>query len=728
MYALRTQNGARVILHTAVKGGETWCLLDTSSGFSPSLLAHLEGTYESVSRPMVMPSRWDAQLPWRPFIPTTSNEPVRPWYYLDPEELQTSYTTGLESQYQSDLRSLEVCASEFCQKYPEYPRGQRPAEFYAISFASLDNIRASQEAMLDRIGFLSWCATWYYSLKFEMRQLPSRAANKIEGLYCASDSRAGVVVDLARDWKTVNFPLWAYHGVPILFKWMPAEQEDPRFSHVSPDRFPSTYTAEQRGAMYDWFFQDRSRHFDVTSGNDVRREGNHIVDFEGWKRRSLTPAAAKEYIALRVIPFTKIKIKSNGKGHSQALFFRWRTNISQVHSEDPDLEDPDLVDRRESSLVDNESEEWAIRELYRARYAPLSDEVYDIDTGLPPLAPTPSLQIQPMVPPSNPSQGTSFSHNTAIYRSQTSRSAAATSASQSQSVHGPEWPSPWPVHANSLWPQPQTPPTDTWTLPGSSRGWSQPNFGRRSDEHQRSLPASAWILPGEDRGWSQPNTWHRADERERERSLPQWPPANTSSGPERSVRARRNTRMESHGRAAPYRKDKASRVSNSPIPSSSSMTVWDMHDSRREIDRRFSVRNGLSSSPAPENSSGVICPVPPVPETTAPQCSNHPIPPPALTALQCTASVGPVGSGVHDAAVCQQPKTRVSFAEYKARKLRQEKPDCQGSAGTTEGVPNSLSLLPSADAKMFVPDGPLKVRFFHPEFQTLLKLIHCITV
>jgi hypothetical protein len=106
-------------------------------------------------------------------------------------------------------------------------------------------------------------------------------------------------------------------------------------------------------------------------------------------------------------------------------------------------------------------------------------------------------------------------------------------------------------------------------------------------------------------------------------------------------------------------------------------------------------------------------------------------------------SVGPVGSSVRDAAVSQQPKTRLSLAEYTSRKRHREKhvasTECEGSAGTIDGVPNSPSSLPSADAEMFLPDGPApvvecsaatapKVRFLHPEFRRLLKPTHCIAV
>ena len=117
----------------------------------------------------------------------------------------------------------------------------------------------------------------------------------LDKLCYASNSRAGIIVDLAKDWKTANFPLWAYHGIPILFKWMPAEQGDPLFSHVSPDRFSSTGTVQQRGTAYDWFFQDRSRDFRVDHippGDNIRCVGNYIIDFEGWKHRSLDKTAA----------------------------------------------------------------------------------------------------------------------------------------------------------------------------------------------------------------------------------------------------------------------------------------------------------------------------------------------------------------------------------------------------------------------------------------------------
>ena len=694
MHALRTQDGIPIVCHTAIVGGEKWCLLDSGAGFSQPLLAHLEGAYKSASC-SIMPSRWDAQRPWHPFIPTSSRKPVRPWFLLDPVELQAPHP--LQSQYQTDLRSLEVCASHICLKYPEY-RGRRPEEFYATSFASLDQIQASQEAMLDRIGFLSWCTAWYDSLTFELRQLPNQADVVLKELRCAFDSRAGVIVDLVKDWKTVNFPLWAYYDVPILFKWTPAEQGDLRFSHVSPDQFPSTGTTQQRDAMYDWFFQDRSRPLGVTSGNGIRRDGNCIVDFEGWKRRPLSKTVAKEYFELGVIPFT---VTQTGR-HDQALFFRWRT---KVYSEDPylddsDSDDPGFVDRR----GDAESEEEAIRELYRPHHASQSDIVYDIDTGLPlstPLPPTPS-QTQRMVPTPNPSHAPSPSHNAASYRSQTSNP-----------IRRSEWPLPRPVHVDSPWPRPRTPPAGGWALPGAGGRWSQPNVGHRADEQQwtppQQFPAATSSNSGRGirtthntGGWLQPNFGRCVDDEPW--SLPQWPPVDASFGPERGVRTRRNTRRESHGRGALYQRDRLSRDSTYEEGRSSRDSKYkenrSSYDSRYEEDRRLSVHNTPSSSlsSAAENTSRAQFAVYSAAETTAPQRSNPLASSPSSPALQPVASMGPVGSGVHDAAVSQQPIKRMSLAEYKARKRCQE----ERAAPTASGSPGGM-MAPPPD-----PDSAVK--------------------
>ena len=85
--------------------------------------------------------------------------------------------------------------------------------------------------MLDLIGFLSWYIAWYDGLTY-LRKLKNQADVVLDKLHYASNSKAGIIVNLAKDWKMANFPLWVYHGISILFKWMPAEQEDPLFSHV----------------------------------------------------------------------------------------------------------------------------------------------------------------------------------------------------------------------------------------------------------------------------------------------------------------------------------------------------------------------------------------------------------------------------------------------------------------------------------------------------------------
>jgi hypothetical protein len=63
----------------------------------------------------------------------------------------------------------------------------------------------------------------------------------------------------------------------------------------------------------------------------------------------------------------------------------------------------------------------------------------------------------------------------------------------------------------------------------------------------------------------------------------------------------------------------------------------------------------------------------------------------------------------------------------------------EGSVGATEDIPNPPSLLPTVDVETFLLAGPAsvvecpaamapKVRFLHPEFRTLLRLIQCIAV
>ena len=286
---------------------------------------------------------------------------------------------------------------------------------------------------------------------------------------------------------------------------------------------------------------------------------------------------------------------------------------------------------------------------------------------------------------------------------------------------------PQPVHVNSPWQQTQTP---EWTLLDEDGGRSQLNFQHQVDDQQWS-PADA--SSGPERGlrtrhimrrhgipyqkdtfsptpskhhlgpWNRCDSRQEVDRRFSVHNTPSSAACNTylSSGAKPSISSAAET--------AP------SHVSNSLMLSSSSMALWDVCDSRHLNDRQFSDRNNLLSSSACENnyaSLGATCPS--VPEITALQCSNPPITSPSSTALQPTMSACPARSGIDDARVSQQPK-RITFAEYKACKQCQEKHaasnECEGSVGTTEGIPISPSSLSSVDiqVKIFLLAGPAPV-------------------
>ena len=366
-------HGRAAEIQTSRLAGTTWCLLFESSAqpnntlnFPADVASFLHNPH--MSPPNNMPVRWDVSQPWRPWTHRTQHPDIT--WYLD-TTINPPLDSGTQTAWHNDIEDVQICIDTFYQHYPEYT-GHRFSRS-VIDFSSLGGLKRAQLAMLDRVCFIHWWTAWMPTWRYPPdRTLPQSVISRMEK-FLEDAPKVGVVIDLVRDWTTINLPLWLRCGIPVYYQWTTEVETNPRFSNVSPS---SPLHANALASHYDQFFQDMGARFSPRP--EMRRnlpaDGHFVVDFEGWRRRSILKSISKIY-------FTKGRLPFIVGDNRSAVFFRWCKQPRQPQS-DSDLDANSDVSTSCDEAADGSPDDlYRIRELFRWRCAPHSGKSYDVVTG-----------------------------------------------------------------------------------------------------------------------------------------------------------------------------------------------------------------------------------------------------------------------------------------------------------------------------------------------------------
>lgn len=349
---------------------------------------------------------------WAGFIPTDSadawdryidlSDPVET--VLVPEKEVYTIPSVWAHHARNEIIGLQRCCLDI-RYHTSY--GKRSLLPYFVDFklftreypseSDVDIVTAAvKRCILDGRGFLAW---WMLSVHNWTEQLPIETVELMGEMGLLDRARRGVIVDLARDWKTVNISNLIAHDVPVFYPWAELEASDSRFTRFNPsflryynefvastidldeacaEDVPGLLTLYPSLLQYDEFCQSVHQTWDTTASDRriaTRTYHVFIEDFEGWKPREILSPTEAELTVKRYHHRL-----FNGPPERKIICWAFRP-ISRASP------DGDGCSVSEDDVTPSQ-----IREMYRGRYAPLSGQTFDVETGKESQSPvTPSL-------------------------------------------------------------------------------------------------------------------------------------------------------------------------------------------------------------------------------------------------------------------------------------------------------------------------------------------------
>ncbi|RDB29279.1 hypothetical protein Hypma_014870 [Hypsizygus marmoreus] len=342
-------------------------------------------------------------MPWRGYIPGLSADNPYGWFneftatawglaWLDRDD-QHGYVfnNAWRDACLNDLNSIAHCCATI-REHGIYPSGNPiPTPFadnitgtmYPSLHAAEEQATTLKRHMLDSIAFV-----WWFKEMFEnwTTGLPADVVDRVNTWTAGLTVKRGFLVDLTRDWESVDIARLVACDVPVIYAWTPAEANNPRFQRLSPafamaywgyvdsipggregyfgvpdlrDRFPDVMN-------YDSFLQNGMAGF-VDDGFrpgpewDSRRV--FVCDFQGWRRREITDLNVKR--ALRTRYYARMLWIETDR---VILYWRFRPRPTT----------------QGSTLMDEDADEervHEIRALHQFKYAPHSGRSYDKERG-----------------------------------------------------------------------------------------------------------------------------------------------------------------------------------------------------------------------------------------------------------------------------------------------------------------------------------------------------------
>jgi hypothetical protein len=337
---------------------------------------------------------------WRGWIPVAITDDFEPWYlnldapapFINTATNRFAFPNKEREEMKDGLRKLQAaveCLIDECMlgSYlsgpPAYDHSILDGTFATLHDLSIENANAKRAA-LDRAGWIRWwmatCEDGYFITPQPLETVLRKGLNS---LY---DSR-GFVIDLCRDWRAIDLPLWLHHHMPIFYAWGFDEQNDTRFSRMNPrlialangDDSSTDETSKAElddklvGAANDsWSYDDYLSPIVVdTTGSLSSYDSNAkhmVIDFEGWGRRLISEDQAPDYAA----NYHFTTSTDDATGTPIVIFFRWKPRHRiQV----------DANARSEKENRDRQFELWKIREIFAPSLAPTASREFHLLTG-----------------------------------------------------------------------------------------------------------------------------------------------------------------------------------------------------------------------------------------------------------------------------------------------------------------------------------------------------------
>jgi hypothetical protein len=399
---------------------------DTSPDAYPSACSHTTGRLQQMEWGS-SPDWYRRDYHWRAWIPTPM---PASWFDIraggacedgqwEPVGNQFAFTSDFKHSVLGDLTSADSILRRLYKRVREtdlwkapgvpLPRSSPPDVLdgcFADFSAMAQRLVQVQRHFLELLGALQWLMGIDDDIDANLSYVGKDLALDVEDRMIEWDlprsSGRGVLVDLHRDWREINIPLYIANGVPVHYIWTPDLQDDPRFRSLSPIALEAPCPGELALWAYrsvqppitthlaDQFLQLRyPMDTPVEDKKSQNKMDAFVVDFEGWKARSVTNAQRQRY--LKDLWYVVVA----GPSRSRRIFYRNRPRVNYY----------DAYNYLNAPPEENLA---MIREIWKFsccpppfyRYAPplaMEQEVVGQST-IPVEAPTSSLQPLPPTP------------------------------------------------------------------------------------------------------------------------------------------------------------------------------------------------------------------------------------------------------------------------------------------------------------------------------------------
>ncbi|KAJ7602213.1 hypothetical protein DFH06DRAFT_1351548 [Mycena polygramma] len=411
-----------------------WSTVDKVWYFSTRVLTKANGFAQEME--------WAKEMDWhRPdrdwvsWIPVVGDvdAPDLPWYHSENDESvikKTQYgryllESELRDAYLVDLNKgweLVHLISQLPQLPPNLPRPieHSSKDLYLAKDSPKEVMEVLANAKRKMLEYLGW-VNWWSCIENRWQDIvDSSTKEAIEAYKLQEYGKRGVLVNLARDYPTLNLLTLLTHNVPFAYAWTVREDVSPRFSRMAP-RLLNAYMKKRKelGADfhlfddagmkstlyrslfdYDPFFQPLPPEFiDAPSDlapDDLKPDWDYfMIDGEGYGRRSVPEPDWRRYYALRFC----FRVVEGSMHHPTAVIF-YRHLKKEIllppkfkfleggSDYDPEEEDEARYSSSDEDHIpvdrdkDAKDDDVYIREFSRLRFGPRPGQRYDHATGV----------------------------------------------------------------------------------------------------------------------------------------------------------------------------------------------------------------------------------------------------------------------------------------------------------------------------------------------------------
>ncbi|KAF8062529.1 hypothetical protein FPV67DRAFT_1421965 [Lyophyllum atratum] len=350
------------------------------------------------------PDWFDLKHHWRGYIPVSDGRDISaPWFvrFQRPVKLHVSpdgqacIDLSVNMEMIHDLDAIQEMVEDIrifgktgvMDSFPDPFNTERLHDIVDSERLAAKLQAEAKRAALEGIAFVHW---WRACVPSHANDFTDTERGRIGELHLETYRKRGILVDLERDWRALDFGLLTRHDVPIFYRWTDELAADERFARFDPKilrefhaghlavgnvlRAPTpaeayTIDCHQRLITHDNFlqFQRIAYEDDPLYGDPTKWKASYFVtDFMGWHRR---PIKDRAQLWLMAQQFAATTLQEDSG--EVIVYHRWITRspepedgIDQGGAIEGDGDDGT------TAMLGDPDDIHELRELFKDSYAP----------------------------------------------------------------------------------------------------------------------------------------------------------------------------------------------------------------------------------------------------------------------------------------------------------------------------------------------------------------------